>query len=74
MLADTLENKRYIDALKAIEKSGLEPEYTKKVETKEEEDFRVNANQSLTKVNMTIPYSNGQYEKIFKGDVNNGMA
>lgn len=68
MLEDTLENKLYIDALKSLEKHNLVSEHHKVAKHHKEIDFMHNANQMLSRSSMTIPYTTGQYEKIFRSN------
>ena len=66
MVEDTLQNQKYIEALKTLEKHGKTAEHHKKAEHPKEVDFMRDVNKEVSKVVLSMPYKNGQYETIFK--------
>jgi hypothetical protein len=65
MIEDTLANQKYIEAMRAIQKAGKEPEHSKVAETALERDFMRNANNAINGKSVSMPYKQGQYESIF---------
>jgi hypothetical protein len=69
MLADTEENKMYVQALKQLEKNGRVAEHTKIAETPQEKQFKYDVDMVINRSSVRFRYEPGQYEKIFKDNV-----
>ena len=65
MLEDTLENQKYVEAFRSMNKHAVNADFHKVATTPAEIDFMNNANKTISKVVQTIPYKQGQFELIF---------